>query len=61
MKELNLCIIAMKDGTIHEGKYVCHLTMLLALEIDADGIEDCGWKLPDGHIDWGHGNSIKDR
>jgi hypothetical protein len=57
----NTCVIKMEDGTVHEGNYSCHLTMFLRLELDPDKIEDCGWKLPDGRIDWGHGDSIKER
>ena len=53
------CVIKMKDGTLHEGDYSCHIRMLEALDLDADNIEDCGWKAPDGVINWGHGDSIK--
>lgn len=57
----NICVIKMKDGTMHEGRHSCHLTMMEHLDLDPDEIDDCGWKLPNGHIDWGHGDSIDNR
>lgn len=58
------CVIEMNDGTIHEGEigqYSCHLAMAEALSIDFNEIKECGWKKADGTIEWGLGNSIKEK
>lgn len=58
---MKVCVLKMKDGTLHKGEHQCHLHMMLELELDPDEIADCGWETVPGEINWGCGDSIKNR